>query len=90
MKLITVGLIVSKGLIDQFVDFIIGKTFSKDSMRYNCFSFNRNLTLGASALTYYCHACQHQSEPKSRKYLDWTIWMLTYDDEKVIYTLPSC
>ena len=53
-------------------------------MRYNCLSFNRNLTLGASALTCYLHACRHQSEPKSRKYLARTIWMLTYDDEKVL------
>ena len=59
-------------------------------MIYYCLSFNRNLTLGASALICYLHACRHQSEPNSRKYLARTIRMLTYDDENVIYTLSSC
>ena len=46
------------------------------------FNEDRNQTLGVAALTCYLHACRHQSEPKSRKYLARTIWMLTYDDEK--------
>ena len=49
----------------------------------------RNLTLGASALTCYLHACRNQSEAKCRKYLARIIWMLTYDNEKVIYSTGS-
>jgi transformation/transcription domain-associated protein len=46
------------------------------------FANERNLTLGASALTCYLHACRNQGETKCRKYLARIIWMLTYDDEK--------
>ena len=47
MKLITVGLIVSKGLIDQFVDFIIRKNFFKRfflSIDYNIIKDDMILT----------------------------------------------
>lgn len=51
--------------------------------------FHRNLTLGVAALTCHLHACRHQSETKSRKYLARAIWMLTYDDEKVCPTVTT-
>ena len=47
MKLITVGLIVSKGLIDQFVDFIIRKNIFKRfflSIDYNIIKDDMILT----------------------------------------------
>ncbi|XP_019851030.1 PREDICTED: transformation/transcription domain-associated protein [Amphimedon queenslandica] len=46
------------------------------------FAVDKNITLAVSALTCFLHACRHQSEPKSRKYLARTIWILSYDDEK--------
>ena len=42
----------------------------------------RNIKIGEFAITCYLHACRHQNESKSRKYLAKVIWMLTYDDEK--------
>lgn len=38
--------------------------------------------LGISALTCFLHACRHQNETKSRKYLAKILWMLSYDDEQ--------
>ena len=35
---------------------------------------------GEYALTCYLHACRHQNEGKSRKYLAKVLWLLTYDD----------
>lgn len=43
---------------------------------------NRNIRHGVEAITCYLHACRHQDESKSRKYLAKVIWLLTYDDEK--------
>lgn len=37
--------------------------------------------MGVWAITCYLHACRHQNESKSRKYLAKVIWLLTYDDE---------
>ena len=37
---------------------------------------------GISAITCYLHACRHQNEAKSRKYLAKVIWLLSYDDEQ--------
>uniref|UniRef100_H2Y0L0 FAT domain-containing protein n=1 Tax=Ciona intestinalis TaxID=7719 RepID=H2Y0L0_CIOIN len=37
---------------------------------------------GVSAITCYLHACRHQNEHKSRKYLAKVIWLLSYDDEQ--------
>ncbi|XP_014681160.1 PREDICTED: transformation/transcription domain-associated protein-like [Priapulus caudatus] len=38
--------------------------------------------LGVSAITCFLHACRHQNETKSRKYLAKVLWLLTYDDER--------
>lgn len=42
----------------------------------------RQMHLGISALTCFLHACRHQNETKSRKYLAKILWMLSYDDEQ--------
>lgn len=42
---------------------------------------NRQMPLGVSAITCYLHACRHQNESKSRKYLAKVLWLLSYDDE---------
>ncbi|RWS25705.1 transformation/transcription domain-associated protein-like protein, partial [Leptotrombidium deliense] len=44
---------------------------------------SRQMHLGVSALICYLHACRHQNESKSRKYLAKVLWLLTYDDEKL-------
>lgn len=49
------------------------QVFTKDS---------RNISVGVSAITCFLHACRHQNESKSRKYLARVIWLLTYDDDK--------
>lgn len=41
----------------------------------------RQMHLGISAITCYLHACRHQNEAKSRKYLAKVLWLLSYDDE---------
>ena len=38
--------------------------------------------MGVCAITCYLHACRHQNESKSRKYLAKVLWLLTYDDDK--------
>ena len=43
----------------------------------------RAIRYGVEAITCYLHACRHQDESKSRKYLAKVIWLLTYDDEKL-------
>ena len=43
----------------------------------------RAIRHGVEAITCYLHACRHQDESKSRKYLAKVIWLLTYDDEKL-------
>ncbi|XP_066597811.1 transformation/transcription domain-associated protein isoform X1 [Prorops nasuta] len=42
----------------------------------------RQISIGISAITCFLHACRHQNESKSRKYLAKVLWLLTYDDEK--------
>jgi len=42
-----------------------------------------NIKTGVDAITCFLHACRHQHESKSRKYLARVIWLLTYDDEKL-------
>lgn len=39
------------------------------------------MQLGISALTCYLHACRHQNEAKSRKYLAKVLWLLSYDKD---------
>ena len=41
------------------------------------------ISTGVSAITCFLHACRHQNESKSRKYLAKVLWLLTYDDEKL-------
>ncbi|XP_072415930.1 transformation/transcription domain-associated protein isoform X1 [Chiloscyllium punctatum] len=48
----------------------------------NIFVKERQLHLGVSAITCYLHACRHQNESKSRKYLAKVLWLLSFDDEK--------
>ena len=43
----------------------------------------RNIGIGVSAITCFLHACRHQNESKSRKYLAKVLWLLTYDDDKL-------
>ena len=43
---------------------------------------NRQMQLGVSALTCYLHACRHQNEAKSRKYLAKVLWLLSYDNNE--------
>ena len=43
----------------------------------------RSISVGVSAITCFLHACRHQNESKSRKYLAKVLWLLTYDDEKL-------
>ncbi|XP_078728881.1 transformation/transcription domain-associated protein isoform X3 [Lampetra fluviatilis] len=42
----------------------------------------RQLHLGVYAIACYLHACRHQNEHKSRKYLAKVLWLLSFDDEK--------
>lgn len=42
----------------------------------------RQISIGISALVCYLHACRHQNESKSRKYIAKILWLLTYDDDK--------
>ena len=61
-------------------------TYSKDvHLFFVC--CHRNMQLGVSAIVCYLHACRHQNEAKCRKYLARTIWLMTYDDEKVWFKL---
>ena len=50
------------------------QVFTKDS---------RNISIGVSAIACFLHACRHQNESKSRKYLAKVLWLLTYDDDKL-------
>ena len=43
----------------------------------------RNMKFGVEAITCYLHACRHQNESKSRKYLAKVLWLLTYDNEQL-------
>lgn len=40
------------------------------------------MSLGVNAITCFLHACRHQNESKSRKYLAKVLWLLAYDDER--------
>ncbi|XP_008557972.1 transformation/transcription domain-associated protein [Microplitis demolitor] len=42
----------------------------------------QQIAIGVSAITCFLHACRHQNESKSRKYLAKVLWLLTYDDDK--------
>ncbi|XP_045566273.1 transformation/transcription domain-associated protein isoform X9 [Salmo salar] len=50
----------------------------------NIFVKERQLHLGVSALTCYLHACRHQNESKSRKYLAKVLWLLSFDDKNTL------
>uniref|UniRef100_UPI0037E94AAD transformation/transcription domain-associated protein isoform X1 n=1 Tax=Semicossyphus pulcher TaxID=241346 RepID=UPI0037E94AAD len=50
----------------------------------NIFVKDRQLHLGASAITCYLHACRHQNESKSRKYLAKVLWLLSFDDKNTL------
>lgn len=43
---------------------------------------SRQINLGVNAIVCFLHACRHQNESKSRKYLAKVLWLLSYDDEK--------
>ena len=43
----------------------------------------KNYKFGVEAITCYLHACRHQNESKSRKYLAKVLWLLTYDNEQL-------
>lgn len=40
----------------------------------------RQMNLGVNAIICFLHACRHQNESKSRKYLAKVLWLLAYDD----------
>lgn len=42
----------------------------------------RQINIGINALVCFLHACRHQNESKSRKYIAKILWLLTYDDDK--------
>ncbi|XP_051928648.1 transformation/transcription domain-associated protein isoform X3 [Hippocampus zosterae] len=50
----------------------------------NIFVKDRQLHLGVSAITCYLHACRHQNESKSRKYLAKVLWLLSFDDKDTL------
>ncbi|KAF5906286.1 transformation/transcription domain-associated protein isoform X1, partial [Clarias magur] len=50
----------------------------------NIFVKDRQLHLGVSAITCYLHACRHQNESKSRKYLAKVLWLLSFDDKNTL------
>lgn len=41
-----------------------------------------NINIGVQAITCFLHACRHQNESKSRKYLAKVLWLLTYDNDQ--------
>ncbi|XP_011636974.1 transformation/transcription domain-associated protein [Pogonomyrmex barbatus] len=42
----------------------------------------RQINIGINALVCFLHACRHQNESKSRKYIAKILWLLAYDDDK--------
>ncbi|XP_017339267.1 transformation/transcription domain-associated protein isoform X2 [Ictalurus punctatus] len=50
----------------------------------NIFVKDRQSHLGVSAITCYLHACRHQNESKSRKYLAKVLWLLSFDDKNTL------
>ncbi|XP_072179557.1 transformation/transcription domain-associated protein-like [Diadema setosum] len=53
------------------------------------FCKEKQMSLGESAITCFLHACRHQNESKSRKYLAKVLWLITYDDEKAEHPLAK-
>nr|XP_054766791.1 transformation/transcription domain-associated protein-like [Lytechinus pictus] len=53
------------------------------------FCKDKQMSLGESAITCFLHACRHQNESKSRKYLAKVLWLITYDDEKADHPLAK-
>lgn len=49
-------------------------------------SSSPDINTGINAITCFLHACRHQNESKSRKYLAKVLWLLTYDDSKFSLT----
>ena len=49
----------------------------------------RQMQVGVSAIVCFLHACRHQNETKSRKYLAKVLWLLTYDDDKSSHPLAE-
>jgi len=43
----------------------------------------RQISYGINTLVCLLHACRHQNESKSRKYIAKILWLLTYDDDKL-------
>lgn len=43
---------------------------------------SRQIQVGVGAVICFLHACRHQNESKSRKYLAKVLWLLSYDDER--------
>ncbi|KAL3270789.1 hypothetical protein HHI36_021313 [Cryptolaemus montrouzieri] len=41
----------------------------------------KQISLGVNAMACFLHACRHQNEAKSRKYMAKILWLLSYDDE---------
>ncbi|XP_045469394.1 transcription-associated protein 1 isoform X2 [Harmonia axyridis] len=41
----------------------------------------RQISLGVNAMICFLHACRHQNEAKSRKYMAKILWLLSYDDK---------
>ncbi|XP_038044323.1 transformation/transcription domain-associated protein-like isoform X2 [Patiria miniata] len=50
---------------------------------------DRQTQVGVSAIVCFLHACRHQNETKSRKYLAKVLWLLTYDDDKNSHPLAE-
>ena len=42
------------------------------------------MNLGVSAIVCFLHACRHQNESKSRKYLAKVLWLLSYDNDESV------
>lgn len=50
---------------------------------------NRDITLGERAICAYMHACRHQNEAKSRKFLSKVLWLLSYDNDQHKLTIAT-
>lgn len=44
------------------------------------FMREKQMLLGVNAMTCYLHACRHQSESKTRKYIAKVLWLLSFDN----------
>uniref|UniRef100_S4RD05 Uncharacterized protein n=1 Tax=Petromyzon marinus TaxID=7757 RepID=S4RD05_PETMA len=65
----------------QMHDVLVNPTMWGDYLEA-VFVKERQLHLGVYAIACYLHACRHQNEHKSRKYLAKVLWLLSFDDEK--------